>query len=405
MSILVIDDDPFVLKLIARQLQTLGETDIVTCERAADGLARLQEGEGAVGLILLDLQMPDMDGIEMVRQLTRIGYAGGLVLISGEDQRILQTAALLARAHRLQVLDALAKPVATDALRRLVEQYRAGPAAPQRAPRPAGRRYTADELGAGIAAGQLVCHFQPQVALADGALRGAESLVRWQHPTDGLVFPDQFIALAEEAGLIDALTDSVLALSLRAARAWREAGLALRISVNVSMDNLVSLDFPEKVAAALEAAGLAASQLVLEVTESRLAHDLVASLDILTRLRLRRIGLSIDDFGTGHSSFAQLRDIPFTELKIDRGFVNGAWHDATRRSIFEASLRMAKDLGLGTVAEGAEDLDDWRFLQASGCDEVQGYFVARPMPGAELVGWAARWAERSAALVAGAVPG
>lgn len=400
MRILVIDDDPFVLKLIARQLQTLGETDVTTCQTAAEGLIRVQDSAHPVTLIVLDLQMPDMDGIEMVRQLSSQSYAGGLVLISGEDQRILQTAALLARTQGLKVTDALHKPVATETLRRVIEQHRAAPPNPVSKPRPAARHHTAAELRAAIAGGQMLCHFQPKVSLADGTLRGVEALVRWHHPDDGLIFPDRFIPLAEEAGLIDPLTDNVLHQALHQARRWQDAGLDLKLSVNISMETLRTLDFPERVTAALDEAGVAPTRLILEITESRLAHDMMAALDILTRLRLRRIGLSIDDFGIGHSSFLQLRDIPFTELKIDRGFVHGAWHDTTRRSIFEASLHTAKDLGLTTIAEGAEDRDDWAFLQHSACDEVQGYFVARPMPGDEVPGWALTWARRHAALAA-----
>lgn len=400
MTILVIDDDPFQLKLVTRQLQSLGEADILTFESAEAALLHLVSHGDPAHLVLLDLQMPGMDGVEAVRNLTYNGYAGGLALISGEDDRILQTAAMLARAHRLNLHGALRKPVATAALKDMLERHRASLTQARPVPRAPGKVYTADELRAGIANGELVCHFQPKVALATGAVDGVESLVRWQHPRDGLVYPDRFIALAEEADLIGALTEAVLRQSLHQAQAWQDVGLPLCVSVNVSMDNLTTLDFPDKVVTALAACDLPAERLLLEVTESRLMRDPLVALDILARLRLRRIGLAIDDFGTGHSSFQQLRDIPFTELKIDRGFVTGAWHDAARRTIFEATLRTAKDLGLVTVAEGAEDIEDWRFLRASGCDLVQGYFVARPMPGDAIAGWMMGWAGRYAALCA-----
>ncbi len=126
--------------------------------------------------------------------------------------------------------------------------------------------------------------------------------------------------------------------------------------------------------------------------------NLISAMDILTRLRLKRIGLSIDDFGTGHSSLAQLLDIPFDELKIDRSFVHGAWHDASLRAIFEASLGMAQQLGMHTVAEGVEDRDDWDYLRATGCELAQGYFIARPMPGEKMEPWLASWEARRSEL-------
>lgn len=205
------------------------------------------------------------------------------------------------------------------------------------------------------------------------------------------MFPDQFIAMAEEHGLIDALTGVVLTGALRQARLWQDAGLSLHVAVNVSMDNLAALEFTDFVVREVGKAGVPLTSLVLEVTESRLMKDSLGPLDILARLRLKRIGLSIDDFGTGHSSLAQLRDIPFDELKVDRSFVHGAYRDASLRAIVEASLGMARQLGMKTVAEGVEEQADWDFLRAAGCDLAQGYFIAKPMPAADLAGWIADW--------------
>lgn len=229
-----------------------------------------------------------------------------------------------------------------------------------------------------------------------------EALVRWHHPRDGLVFPDSFIALAEEHGLIDALTHRVLAMALQQARQWREAGLTLQMAVNISMDNLAALDFPDVVVQMAQESETALSSLVLEVTESRLMKDLRAPLDILTRLRLKRISLSIDDFGTGHSSLAQLRDIPFNELKLDRSFISGADKDPSLRAIVEATLAMAHQLGMKVVAEGVEDRADWDFLRALGCDVAQGYFIARPMLGHDIPLWHQRWQVLSPSLTASA---
>jgi EAL domain-containing protein (putative c-di-GMP-specific phosphodiesterase class I) len=247
-----------------------------------------------------------------------------------------------------------------------------------------------------IANGELVNHFQPQVCLATGKVIGVESLVRWRHPTDGMVYPDQFIGIAEENGLIDDLTRVVVTGAFAQARYWQDQGLTLRMAVNVSMDNLASLDFPDFVAGQAATSGLSSRNVVLEVTESRLPQDLRAPLEILTRLRLKRFGLSIDDFGTGHSSMKQLRDMPFDELKIDGSFVHGAASHGlgTELAIYDASLGLAKQLDMQTVAEGIEDRTDWDMVRRSGCHLAQGYFIARPMPAADLPEWMASWTRR-----------
>lgn len=388
MNTLLIDDDPFALKLLARQLEQLGCVEVTLCERAHDALALLETQAEAIGLVFCDLQMPGMDGVEFVRHLAHIGYRGGLVLVSGEDARILQTVQKLAQAHHIRVLGALAKPLSSEQLRQVLASKASRSATASRATR---LPLTGDALKRAIASGQLVNHYQPKVELVGGSLIGVEALVRWQHPEGELVFPDQFIALAEEHGLIDGLTRAVLASALQQARVWRDAGLELQVAVNVSMDNLAALDFPDVVAQLANKAGVALSSLVLEVTESRLMRDVRVPLDILTRLRLKRIGLSIDDFGTGHSSLAQLRDIPFDELKLDGSFVNGAVKDSSLRAIVESTLAMARQLGMKSVAEGVEQREDWDFLRGLGCDVAQGYFIARPLPAIDLPGWRSDW--------------
>lgn len=396
MKTLLVDDDPFALKLLARQLNGLGISDILSCERATEALMELEAGTSEVGLIFCDLQMPEMDGVEFIRQLVRLHYAGSLVLVSGEDGRILQTAEKLSRAHQLRVLGALNKPVLPEQLRQVLARH-SMPGG--RVAHPMRKTYSANELGHAIGSGHLLNHYQPKVDVSSGKLRGVETLVRWQHPSDGLVFPDQFIATAEEHGLIDDLTRTVLTQALHQARLWQEAGLDMHVAVNVSMDNLGSLEFPEFVVQAANRAGVSTETLILEVTESRLMTNPLASLDILTRLRLKHISLSIDDFGTGHSSLAQLRDIPFDELKVDHSFVHGAWEDSSLRAIFEGSLGMAQHLGMQVVAEGVEDQEDWTFLRSSGPHLAQGYFIGRPMQAAKLADWMVEWDVRYRKLI------
>lgn len=399
-KVLVVDDEPFVLKLLVRQLSSLGFQDIVSCESVREAMSVMEADAPSVGLIFSDLQMPEVDGVEFVRHLVHSGYRGALVLVSGEDQRILQTVEKLAKARSLNVLGALHKPVSPEQLKKLLDGKNFSlTATSTTAARDARKSYSPEELRHAIEAEHIVNYYQPKVQVATGRFTGVETLVRWKHQEDGLVFPDQFITTAEEYNLIDDLTKVVLRKALRQSREWRNAGLETQIAVNVSMQNLttLSMDFPDFVSALAAEAGVPASTLMLEVTESKLMSDPLASLDILTRLRLKGIGLSIDDFGTGHSSLAQLRDVPFSELKIDRGFVHGAWQDASIKAIFDASLGMARQLGIKTVAEGVEDRADWNYLRTVKCDLAQGYFIGRPMPGELLQDWIADWEYRDLA--------
>ncbi|MHB8911136.1 MAG: EAL domain-containing response regulator [Lysobacter sp.] len=386
---LVLDDEPFMHKLLAQMLAGLGFTAVTTCDNGSAALEWVDASGNPPDLILLDLNMPQMDGIEFVRKLVERNYTGSLILVSGEDERVLQMARKLVQAHQIPVLGHLNKPVSLARLAMVVNKWK-----PAGAHHTAKKTYGDNELRAAIANNELVNYYQPKVAVASGAVVGVETLVRWRHPVDGLVFPDQFIGLAEAHGLIDDLTRVVLTGAMAQAKDWQQAGLALRVAINVSMDNLSSLAFADFVAGEAAAAGVAPQDIVLEVTESRLMLDQRVTLETLTRLRLKRFRLSIDDFGTGHSSLTQLHDVSFDELKIDQSFVHGAWRDETALAMYNASLGLGKQLGMEVVAEGVEDRDDWDLVRRSGCDLAQGYFLARPMPAADLAGWNQSWNRR-----------
>ncbi len=395
LNILVVDDETFILKLHIRMLANLGFTSVTGCEGAPRALQAIDSAARLVNLILLDLNMPDMDGVEFVRHLVKRGYSGTLILVSGEDERMLQAVEKLVQAHSITTLGYLRKPVRPEILTALLEKWEP---VSHRSSSTEKKTYAAEELRAAIANGELVNHYQPKVSPHTGQLVGVEALVRWRHPVDGVVFPDQFIGVAETHGLIGNLTRTVIANALTFAKLWqKDTGLALEVAVNVSMDDLGSLDFADYIAEEAVAMGVMSKDVTLEVTESRLMKDLRIPLEVLTRLRLKRFRLSIDDFGTGHSSLAQLRDLPFDELKIDRGFVHGAWADKTVAAIFDTSALLAKQLGMQIVAEGVEDRADWDYVRRHGCDFVQGYFIAKPMPAEDLHDWIDDWDERNLA--------
>ena len=401
MKILILDDDPFVLRLLGMQLKAFelrrrGFLELVSCEQGSDAVQLLESETSGIGLIFCDLQMPEMDGVEFVRHLVRLKYRGSLVLISGEDERVLQAAEQLARTHGLNILGALHKPVFPDKLQQMLDAVL--PPLPAATPSPSLAIYAPEELKHAMAAGQLVNFYQPKVDLRTGEAMGVEALVRWRHPEDGLVPPMSFIPMAEEFGLIGELGRLVLSQALRDAAGWHAAGHPLHVAVNVSMSSLGALDFPDFLARQAASAGVPLDKVVLEITESRLLEKPAAQLDVLTRLRLKQVSLSIDDFGTGYSCLAHLRDLPFAEVKIDRGFVHGAATDPSLQAILDTSLGLARQLRMNTVAEGVEDLADWNFLRQSGCHLAQGYLIAKPMPVEEVEPWLQTWPTRHAEL-------
>ncbi len=355
LRVLVVDDDPFMLKLLGRMLSNLGVTQVTNCDSGSVALDCIVSPHGAPDLILLDLNMPQMDGVEFVRKLVERHYADSLILVSGEGERMLEAAEKLAQAQGIKVLGWLRKPPTPNGLSALIKKW----SPPSRVDSQAAKKsYGAEEVRAAIAKGQFVNYYQPKVDVPTGEVLGVEALVRWRHPVYGGVLPDQFIGVAEAHGLIDDLTQVVLTSAMAQARVWHGAGLVLSVAVNVSMDSLSSLDFPDFVARLAAEAGVPPQGITLEVTESRLVQNTRVALETLTRLRLKRFGLAIDDFGTGHSSLVQLRDIPFDELKIDRSFVHGAWANDTGRAIYEASLGLAKQLLWGTIITVFPDFGD-----------------------------------------------
>lgn len=387
-KIMTVDDDEFMRRLVSRLLNKLGYVMIKEVAGGTEALGLLKKLKIAPDVIILDLKMPEMDGIELVRHLVDLKFPGHLILLSGEDERLLRTAQSLVHAHNIPVLGCLTKPVDDRALGLLMDKLlNQGPATMPHL----GARVTAEELSQAIARNELVNEYQPVVSLADGEMASLEVLVRWQHPIKGWVMPDQFISLAEEEGLIDGLTRWVVGDALRQSKRWREEGVHCVLSVNLSMENLDQLDFTDWLTKALQDSGLQPWDLILEITESRPMRRPKIVLDNLTRLRIKGFKLAVDDFGTGHASLAQVRDIPFDQFKLDRSFVHGVGQDRRIRVMFESALGLAKELGLEITAEGVEDEDDWQFLRQQDCHKAQGYFIARPMPADQVSGWLTQW--------------
>jgi predicted signal transduction protein with EAL and GGDEF domain len=245
------------------------------------------------------------------------------------------------------------------------------------------------DLRRAIVDGELVLHYQPKLDLGAGRVRAVEALVRWQHPTLGLVPPDRFIGLAEQTGLIRDLTSWVLRTAVAQCAAWRASGVEVGVAVNLSARCLLDEGLPQEVAAVLAEHDVPAARLVLEVTESALMADPEQAMRVTRALRDAGTAIAIDDFGTGHSSLAYLSQLPAEQLKIDRSFVLAMMGSERDAVIVRSAISLAHDLGLRVVAEGVEDAATLAQLARLGCDEAQGYHLTRPIPAVELADWLA----------------
>ncbi len=393
---LIVDDDAFMRTLTATLLSQLG---IVEQHAAADGQEALAcLDANVIDVMLCDLNMPGMDGISLLRHVAASDARPAIILFSGEDRRVLATAEALASAHKLDVLGSVSKPPTPEALEPLLESLASRPqAGGHRAASPAQELLTPDEIRDGLGRGLLALAFQPQIDAKTGQVLGVEALARWEHPTRGLIGPWAFIGVAERHGLIGEITRQVLDLSLSQVSIWLADGHDFTVSVNVTVDDLADVDFTDVVLDSLARHGVPPERLLLEVTESKIMRDLVAPLEVLTRLRMRRVGLALDDYGTGASSMEQLARIPFTELKVDRQFVSTALEDPRARAMLESAVGLARSLDLESLAEGVETQEQWDLVVELGCDRLQGYFVAPPLTAPRFEEWLVTWEEKRAA--------
>jgi len=387
LNVLVIDDDPAVRDLLLKFLAELGVKNVKTADNGRDGLQILDQGQPP-DIIFSDLDMPEMDGIEFLRHLGVRHVRSGIILVSAMESRLVHSVAGLTRSHDLYLLGIVPKPFRPEQLEQLLHEYK--DAETSSGASPMLQPITESELSAGLKDGSLCLFFQPQVFIANRKVHGVEALARWKHAERGILGPGAFVPLAEDTGRIDALTDCVIRLAIEENRKWRTAGLDLHVSINISVSN-IRLNFPDYIAACAKTNEVEPSRLIMELTEGQVMKHLKPSLEILGRLRLKGMGLSIDDFGTGYSSLEQLKRAPFTELKIDRSFVFGAAKDPAARAILESSAVLGRKLNMTIVAEGAETQQEWDLAATAGCDLVQGYYVAKPMPGAEIISWVKQW--------------
>ncbi len=386
MRVLVLDDDSFMLEFITHLLKELGVSEVLVAENGRSGLYVLAGQVADIDLLICDIEMPGMDGIEFLRNIADQNYRGKIALFSGVNADLLKAAERLAMARGLNIIGTLSKPVTMGAIAAMLEQISLS------VPQVLDSDKTLQVLDVAdiehaLASDHFGIYYQPKVSAVTGHVMGVECLTRWWHAQYGYVLPDNFISIAEQTGLINDFTRHVLRKSAEQLHVWLQQSLDLRISVNVSMENLDRFNLPELYEETIKKCGVPVERVTLEITESKLGKDFAQTLDILTRIRLKGFGLAIDDFGTGYSSMETLKHMPFTELKVDRLFAHGASNDLATRAILESSIKLGRSLNLNVVVEGIETEADYRLATELGCDEIQGYFIAKPMPADEFIEW------------------
>ena len=370
--LLVIDDEPALGTIIRRVAEGCGFEVVVTQDPVFFmNTARLWRPS----VIMLDLKMPGTDGVQLLRTLASDKCGARVVVSSGADVKVLESAMALGRERGLNMGEVLQKPLRIEALRERLSGFKR-----------LSKFQLADELVRAISNDELFLHYQPKLDCRTRLITGVEALVRWRHPMQGIIPPDQFIRLAEEYGLINRLTDWVMATAAEQAVRWRAAGHPLDVAVNISARDIEDLDLPDRMEQHCLTAGIDPERITLELTETGAMREAVQMMDVLTRLRIKGFKLSIDDFGTGYSSLVQLQKMPFSEIKIDQSFVTPMMSNDGCRVIVEIIIDLARKLGLASVAEGVEDEGALKALIDMGCATAQGYHLSRPIPAEDVAG-------------------
>lgn len=397
--ILILDDEPDVAQTIALIVSSTGLEPVITAtpgEFFAEVDARMPE------FIALDMVMPEMDGVEVMRRLAVRQCSARIIVISGLGGRVLGAAERSALEHGLNIIGVISKPFSSRELRQLITQARPSVAAPEHAQPGQQLTLSREQLLYAIEARQFCLAYQPKVSCEGGQLAGFEALLRWHHPEHGVIMPDRFIPQAERLEVMDAITSEVLRQGLH----WfsqdflnsrpcprgssMSSGPAPTLSFNVSAKNLHDIDFADRVEELCRQHQVACDRVILELTETSAMDDPVTSLDLMTRLRMKGFQLSLDDFGTGYSSMAQLVRLPFSEIKVDKTFVMSAHRSRESRTAIHSIVELGHNLDMRATAEGVEDRATLDYLRDVGCDLAQGYYIARPMHGDDAVAWCCR---------------
>ena len=392
LRILVAEDHNFQRKAVVHMLNSLGIEDVWQASNGKQALEILQGGQ-VLDIVLSDLDMPEMDGMELIRHLSKQHLGISIIIMSSMDSTLITSVEKMARSYGLRLLGAVEKPLLLEQFRKLLVLHQQTQEKTAQTKVPAAS-FTLEEVLQAVRARQFEPFLQPKVGLQTGRLVGAEALARWVHPEQGVIGPHAFIPILEQSSNMEEFTFLMLEKAASACRLLHDKGHSLVMSVNLSLSSLSDTTLAERITQVVREAGVDPHHIILEITESAAMTDVAHALENLARLRMHGFSLSIDDYGTGFSSMQQLTRVPFSELKIDRSFVADCATNHHLRVIIESSIDMARKLRVKSVAEGVETQEEWDMLKSMSCDVAQGYFVAKPMNSAAFLDFCAHYVPR-----------
>lgn len=382
-NVVFVDDDPEFGELVSVIAAQVG----VPCTVTRDAASFLAALSPETTLVLLDLLMPGLDGIEVLRLLSQRDHQPAVAFVSGTGKRVMESALALAESLGLTVAGFLEKPFQLQDLEQLLT-CKPKPRTMDRMVASKGHPFSEEEFHEALERDEFFLEYQPQIALSSGQVVGLEALVRWSHPVQGALAPGEFIPFAERHGLIDSLGWWVIERGLSEFCWIRDDMVAeASISLNVAVSSLKDLTFPDRLVALAKTLGVAPRCIVLEITETGLIQELSSTLDVLTRLRMRDVQLAIDDFGSGYSMMQQLRHVPATEIKIDRSFVHRLDATESDNVMVQKIIEIGRELHMRVVGEGVETERHLEYLIQNGCDLAQGEFFSSPLPAKSLGLW------------------
>jgi EAL domain-containing protein (putative c-di-GMP-specific phosphodiesterase class I)/CheY-like chemotaxis protein len=342
-----------------------------------------------VDIAIIDLALPGMDALELIRRLGEAGCKAGVIVVGAQTNAVLFSVETMADAYGVNVLGAIGKPVIGSRLMALVQNYLQPVEAHGAGEAPPSLSFA--QVGHGLQNREFDPYFQPKIELETGQVKGLEMFARWRHPLYGVLGPASFMPALEEARRVDFLDWTMIEKSVAACRKLHDQGIPISVSINVDHSTLAHPQFMDQITACLERHQIMADYITFEMTESAVLSTEPHFLERLLRLRMKGFGLAIDDYGTGRSNLQLLARIPFSELKIDRSFVDGASKRTAIGTVLRTCLNLARSLDRKSVAVGVETKQDWDFLQGLGCTYAQGYYIAKPMPVEDFPAWLADW--------------
>lgn len=390
MHFLVAEGEPVQRELLTGMLRHLGAQHITTASDGLSALRLLEIGlKPPVNIALMDLALPGMDGLEVIRRLAEIDCRVGIIVLGAHSADVLFSVETMAEAYGVDMLGSSAKPLTSARLQELIANYNEPASDPE--PEPEPLEFSFAEVGRGLQAREFDPFFQPKIELETGAVKGLEMFARWRHPQHGVLGPSAFVPVLESVRRIDFLDWSMIEKSVAACRNLHDKDIPISFSINVDPSTLAHPQFIAQITACLERHRILPDYITFEITESSVLTTNPHFLERLLRLRMMGFGLAIDDYGTGRSNLQLLAAIPFSELKIDRSFVDGASRKRAISTVLKSYLGLARSLSRQACAVGVETKQDWDFLQDLGCTYAQGYYIASPMPVDDIPGWLNDW--------------